>query len=127
MAAAKNAASAPRPATSPTPERRRFTLSGPSRPLDHRTEAARRDLADIALAGRWFAPHYVVPEVWRTTRTVELRSTPSDTAESSARLSTGERFAVLEVSGGWAWGLREADHLVGYVRAEALSCYEGGR
>jgi cell wall-associated NlpC family hydrolase len=35
-------------------------------------------------------------------------------------LLPGEAFAVLEISGGWAWGYCRHDHYVGYVEAIAL-------
>lgn len=104
-----------------TPDRLRFVLSGPSRPLDLRRNAARRDLADIELAGRWFAPHYAVPERWLCHADhVPLRITPSSGAETVGALAAGESFAVLEVSGDWAWGYRELDKCVGYAEAGAL-------
>ncbi len=37
-----------------------------------------------------------------------------------SQLLPGEPFAVVEHSGGWAWGYSEHDHYVGYVAAEAL-------
>lgn len=37
-----------------------------------------------------------------------------------SELLPGEEFAVLEYSGGWAWGYCRADHRVGYVEAIAL-------
>ncbi len=119
-AAAKSGRSAARPATSPTPERLSFTLSGPSRPLDHNVEAARRDLADVAVAGRWFAPHYAEPEFWTVSDAAELTGAPVDGDQPIGRLSSGDRFAVLEISGGWAWGYSERPRRVGYVRASAL-------
>jgi hypothetical protein len=35
-------------------------------------------------------------------------------------LLPGEEFAVLDLSGSWAWGYRRADHHVGYVPERAL-------
>jgi hypothetical protein len=35
-------------------------------------------------------------------------------------MKPGEEFALLDVTGGWAWGYRRSDHLVGYLPAEAL-------
>jgi hypothetical protein len=37
-----------------------------------------------------------------------------------SQLLPGERFAMLEQSGDWAWGYSEHDRYVGYVRAKAL-------
>ena len=120
MAAAKSGRSDPRRAISPTPDRRRFTLTGPSRPIDHRIEAARRDLADIAVAGRWFAPHYAVPERRSVLPQTVLRAEPTDLSDSLAALSPGAIFEALELSGGWAWGFCADTRMVGYVRADAL-------
>lgn len=38
-----------------------------------------------------------------------------------SQLLPGERFAVVEHSGGWAWGYSGHDHYVGYVTAPALT------
>jgi len=121
MAAARSgAANAPRLAKPSTPDRPRFGLSGPSRPLDLTHNAARRDLADVRLAGRWFAPHYAEPERWTTKQRVPLYETPIADGAVLAELAARETFSVLEISGDWAWGFREADRRVGYVRADGL-------
>lgn len=122
MAAATSAAaSVPNPAKSHTPERKRFALSGPSRPLDLKTNAARRDLADIRLAGRWFAPHYAEPERWSCgALPLPVQETPAAGAKVIGQLEPGDPFAVLEISGDWAWGFREADRCVGYVSSTGL-------
>lgn len=78
-------------------------------------------MADVALAGRLFAPHYAAP----LPRTCGLTAAPirgADDPLSSAtsELLPGEGFAVLDLSDGWAWGYSLHDHYVGYVRAEAL-------
>jgi hypothetical protein len=36
-------------------------------------------------------------------------------SEVVGTLAPGDEFAVLDVSGGWAWGYKRADHRVGYV------------
>jgi cell wall-associated NlpC family hydrolase len=86
--------------------------------LDERVHAYRRDIADIALAGQIFAPHYARP-VMRGCgmRATFVRPSPSAEAPPSSQLLPGEEFAVLEVSGGWAWGYCRHDHYVGYVEA----------
>lgn len=38
-----------------------------------------------------------------------------------SQLLPGEGFAVLDLSGGWAWGYSLHDHYVGYVPADALA------
>ena len=45
---------------------------------------------------------------------------PSIEAPPSSELLPGEEFAVLEISGGWAWGYCRHDHYVGYVEAIEL-------
>jgi hypothetical protein len=96
-------------------------LSGPSLELDPRIHAYRSDIADIALAGQLFAPHYARP-VMRTCgpRPAAVRTAPSEEAEQVSMLQPGEEFAVLDVAGDWAWGYRRADHHVGYVATAEL-------
>ncbi|HEV2865862.1 MAG TPA: NlpC/P60 family protein [Allosphingosinicella sp.] len=91
--------------------------------LDPRLHAYRHDLADIALAGRVLAPHYAKP-VARScgAHPAFVRLSAADDAEAVSELLPGEGFAVLEYAGGWAWGYCEADHVVGYVEAIALTC-----
>jgi hypothetical protein len=48
-------------------------------------------------------------------------SAPSDTSEPVSQLLPGERFAVLDITAGWAWGYCLLDHRVGYVEAIELS------
>lgn len=81
----------------------------------------RRDIADVALAGRLFAPHYahayqrgcIVPSAM-------IRNAPDRGAEAVSQLLHGEGFDVLDVAKGWAWGYCLHDHYVGYVPADAL-------
>lgn len=99
-----------------------YVLAGPGRVDDPRVTPVRGDLADIALAGKLFVPHYVVPMV----RVVgaafaALRRAPAEAAEQTSELLRGERFAVLEVAGDWAWGYGLHDDYVGYLPALALS------
>ncbi|MEO7178623.1 MAG: NlpC/P60 family protein [Allosphingosinicella sp.] len=100
---------------------RRFALEGPSVHLDPRLHAWRNDIADIALAGRLFAPHYAAPLM----RACGLIATPVliEPADGPAvsELLPGEGFAVLDVTAGRAWGYCLADHRVGYVEAIELT------
>lgn len=122
MAAARSAAISAATAARPcTPERARFALAGPSRPLDLKHNAARRDLADIRLAGRWFAPHYAEAEYWVAARPFPLLEAPLPTASEIDMIEAEQQFAVLELSGVWAWGFRTSDGLVGYAEIDALS------
>lgn len=99
----------------------RFHLTGPSLALDPQVHAYRRDIADIALAGQIFAPHYARPMPRAAQAAVGVRRGASPDAEVVDTLAEGGVFAVLEYSGGWAWGYVQDTHLVGYVPAEALA------
>jgi hypothetical protein len=49
-----------------------------------------------------------------------IRPSPSAEAPPSSQLLPGEEFAVVEASGGWAWGYCRHDHYVGYIAATDL-------
>jgi hypothetical protein len=100
---------------------RHFSLDGPSVALDPRLHAWRNDIADVALAGRLFAPHYARALI----RACGMMPTPvraegAEFSESVSELLPGEGFAILDISSGWAWGYCIADHRVGYVEAIEL-------
>ena len=101
---------------------RSFALTGPSVTLDPRIHAWRNDIADIALAGRLFAPHYAKP-LPRSCGLIArpVYDSPSDTADAVTELLPGEGFAVLDITSGWAWGYCTADHRVGYIEAIELA------
>src|SRR3546814_3717773 len=83
--------------------------------------AIRPDLADIAVAGMHFAPHYVAPKMTSSVLpAAAMRAAPSLDAEQTSELLFGEGFALLDLTGGWAWGYSLADHYVGYLAANAL-------
>ena len=112
----------PRSGGSSSSTAERFALSGPSLILDQRVHAYRRDIADIALAGQLFAPHYARPLVRGCgSRSAFVHREASSDVEPVSELLPGEQFAVLEISGHWAWGYCRADHYVGYVEAIALT------
>jgi len=99
----------------------RFHLAGRSIHLDPRVHAIRSDLADVALAGVLFAPHYARPRIRRLTAlSAPLRANPKLQAGAVSELLMGEEFAVVDVAGGWAWGYCRHDHYVGYLPAELL-------
>ncbi|MFN3388608.1 MAG: NlpC/P60 family protein [Allosphingosinicella sp.] len=90
--------------------------------LDPRIHAWRNDIADVALAGRLFAPHYAKPLIRACGMIPTLvREEPSDTAAAVSELLPGERFAVLDITAGWAWGYCCLDHRVGYIEAIELT------
>jgi cell wall-associated NlpC family hydrolase len=101
-------------------KRNSFSLSGPSRTLDPRVNAMRGDLADVALAGKHFSPHYASPvERFCSIPFAPICDKPN--GDQVSELLAGEAFMLLDISGGWAWGFSKHDHYVGYVLAEALT------
>lgn len=99
-----------------------FLLSGPiARPEPGRVPL-RGDLAHIGLAGRYFVPHYAVPQPWTVgAGGAPLLAERQTDAETLHTLAAGETFDVLEISGGWAWGCLSLEGPVGYVELERLA------
>jgi hypothetical protein len=108
----------PRPTPTSAEE---FALSGPSDLPDPDFNAYRKDLADVALAGRVIASHYAEPVERHLRAAATLRIGPSAESEAIRELSSGEPFLMLDESLGWAWGYAGGDHRVGYVLSEALA------
>ena len=77
-------------------------------------------MADVALAGRLFAPHYARPLIFVCAVAV-LPVLDRPDGDQVSELLLGEDFAALDIGGGWAWGYCVHDHYVGYVKAEALA------
>jgi hypothetical protein len=100
---------------------KRFALQGRSAVVDPRTDAVRRDLADVRLAQRFFAPHYAAPLPRVLTRETALRAGPEPMAATLATLAPETVFEVLEYAGGLAWGVAPAAGLVGYLDQAALA------
>jgi hypothetical protein len=97
-----------------------FTLSGPSNPPDPDIYAYRKDLADVALAGRVIASHYAEPLNRLVTAKSLLRTAPKEDAPAIGEIEIGAPFAMLDDSLGWAWGYAGRDRRVGYIRGDAL-------
>lgn len=96
-------------------------MTGRSIALDRRVNAIRGDLADIALAGKYFAPHYSCPQTFSLVATrAAMRSKPDHGSTAVSELLQGELFQAIDVAGGWAWGFSAHDHYVGYIPAAAL-------
>ena len=86
---------------------------------DPLTHAYRKDLADVALAGRVIASHYAEPLVRHLVAPAPLLAEPANDAEPVAQLGAGDELRMLDNSRGWAWGYGP-DGRVGYVTAEAV-------
>ncbi len=97
-----------------------FALTGPSPALAPGHVPVRGDLAHIAMAGKWFVPHYAVPmpHVVRAGGAPLLKAASG--TEVLENLAVGACFDVLEMSGGWCWGQAGPDGLVGYIAANKL-------
>ena len=109
-----------------TKPRNVYALTGPQPKAESGSTPLRGDLAHIALAGRYFVPHYAVPQP----RSVMPGGAPllSGTvlgAEEICTLMEGDSFEVLEVSGGWAWGCLSLEGPVGYIRIDRLEQFLG--
>jgi hypothetical protein len=99
----------------------RFTLSGPSIALDPKIHAYRNDIADIALAGQLIAPHYARAMNRTISEDTPLLESNNTASAILVEMAAGEAFAVLDITGDWAWGYRRKDHRVGYVAANQLA------
>ena len=88
--------------------------------MDPRVDAVRRDLADVRLADRVFAPHYAAPMPRTLSTAISLRAAPATDSEILAQLAQGDVFEVLELAGSNAWGVARVPGLVGYIDAGAL-------
>ena len=98
-----------------------YALSGPAKVRDPRITPIRGDLADIALAGKLFAPHYVVPmERAVAAPYAALLDTGREDAGQTSELLRGERFMVLDIAGRHAWGYCVHDCYNGYLALDAL-------
>ena len=111
-------------ATGETRPRNLYALSGPTPKAEPGRTPVRGDLAHIGLAGKFFVPHYAVPQPRGVMPGgARLMSATSEGAQELCTLMEGDSFEVLEVAGAWAWGCLSLDGPVGYVpldRLEAL-------
>jgi hypothetical protein len=127
-ATSARATPAPRPTGQSSGKRRptptsadEFALSGPSDAPDPRFNAYRKDLSDVALAGRVIASHYAEPIDRELAEPTVLRSAPAEDSDVIRELAAGEHFAMLDDSLGWAWGYAGEDRRVGYVHLSAIA------
>jgi cell wall-associated NlpC family hydrolase len=78
-------------------------------------------VADIALAGILFGPHYVAPSRCHLiAASTPILDAPSVSARAVSQLVRGEAFDVLDIVAGWAWGRCGHDSYVGYLPADGL-------
>lgn len=88
---------------------------------DARLTPARPDLASRDLEGVVAAARYVDPQAMQAkTPATAIRGAPAADAEQLNQLLFGERFVVLEVRDGFAWGQALRDGYVGFVAADDL-------
>ena len=97
-----------------------FALAGPV-PRPAPGLPLRGDVAHIGLAGKYFVPHYAVPQP----RAVmpggaDLRASPNEDAEVLCTLMEGDTFGVLDVTGSYAWGALSLAGPTGYVHLDRL-------
>lgn len=89
---------------------------------DPRLNLARPDLASAALEGLVRAERFAATTAMRLViPAAAVRAAPSVDAEQVDQLLFGERFDVLELEDGFAWGQAARDGYVGWVEAAALS------
>ncbi|MEH0197700.1 NlpC/P60 family protein [Caulobacter sp. CCNWLY153] len=90
--------------------------------MDPRLTLARPDLADAALQGVVAAERYDAPKAWQVAvPAAALRKAPDADAEQWTQLLFGERFSVLDVKDGFAWGQGARDGYVGWVAQADLA------
>ncbi|AKM06499.1 hypothetical protein [Pelagerythrobacter marensis] len=97
-------------------------LKGPvARPAPG-TLPLRGDLAHIALAGRYLAAHYVVPQS-RTigTQGAALHLAPGEDSPALAQLEAGTDVEALDYAGDWCWASCGPEGPSGYLRIERLT------
>ncbi len=88
---------------------------------DPRLTLARPDLADMDLQGLVAAAEYDVPTGWQVAvPAAALRKAADPMAEQWDQLLFGERFWVLDVKDGFAWGQAARDGYVGFVDEDDL-------
>lgn len=103
------------------PTRSRFALVGRSRRIDPRVDPARRDLADVRVADRIFAPHYAAAVARTAVAPAAIHAAADPASPAISEILPGERFEMLELATDYAWGVCAADGAVGYVAAPALA------
>lgn len=89
--------------------------------LDPTRFAVRKDLADVELADRVFAPHYAKALMAVAVGNgIAILAAGLPDAAQLAVLNDGDVFRVLEITDDYAWGQAGADGAVGFVDRHAL-------
>ena len=99
------------------------TLSERAGALDLRVNAARPDLADIELRGRFKAERYVEGKLMRVLHAqAPVRKGPQPDATMITEALRGELLSVFDRSpdGCWAWVQLQEDRYVGWIAADAI-------
>lgn len=98
-----------------------LSLSGPVERPETTQLPMRGDLAHIALAHRYLAAHYVVPQIRTLAADAALRAAPHEDADTLTTLAAGTVFEVLDIAGPWAWGCPGPEGPAGYLALTALA------
>ncbi len=97
-------------------------LAGPVEKPAPGTLPLRGDLAHIALAGRYLAAHYVIPQIRAVGAAgARLRLVPRADSEAFVTLAPGSRFELLDVAGEWVWGCPGPQGPAGWCRGYELA------
>lgn len=103
-----------------------YALSGPQPKAEPGRTPLRGDLAHIGLAGRYFVPHYAVPQPRGVMPGgATLMSSPGEGGQEICSLMEGDSFEVLDVTGAWAWGCLSLNGPTGYILADRLEQFLG--
>lgn len=87
----------------------------------------RRDLADIRLADRVFAPHYAEAVLRTAIAASAIRPSSRLDSESLGMLDIGDAFELFELSDEQGWGRNLTSGVVGFVDAAALGPHGAAR
>ena len=97
-------------------------LTGPITRPEPGTLPLRGDLAHVALAHRFLAAHYVIPEVREIGADgAQFLLQPNDESEQGEAIEAGTKIEVLDVAGDWIWACCGPEGPSGYFRSAALA------
>ena len=85
------------------------------------TLPVRADLAHIALAQRFLAVHYVVPQIRKIGASdTPLMLAPRGDSDALTTLAAGSAIEALDCSAGWCWVCRGPEGPSGYIPVASL-------